>query len=173
MRLNPAWIFLLLVAVAVAFVISTLPALPGVVATHFGFDGAANGFASRDYYRSLILALLIGVPGVIVAIMTWLVKIYPASLNIPHRDYWLAPPRAVDTYAFLRGQGFRLGSLLVWLIAGTHWVVLEANKARPPHLPPGALRLVLLVFFAGIALWVAALWMRFRQLPEPPLGNDL
>ena len=173
MRLNPAWIFLLLMAVAVAFVVNTIPALPVLVATHFGFDGAPNGFATRDQYRIFILVLLIGLPALIAGTLIWLPKAYPTSLNIPHRDYWLAPQRASETYAFLRGHGFRLGSLLVWLIVGVHWLVLEANKTRPVHLPSGTLTLVLPLFLAGIALWIGALLMRFRKPPEPPFGRGL
>lgn len=51
MRLDPAWIFALVFAVAAIFIYRTVGALPPILAMHFNMQGNANGFARRDVYR--------------------------------------------------------------------------------------------------------------------------
>ena len=109
--------FLVILVVASAFVWLTSGDLPPVVASHFGPGGAANGFTSKSTYTAFMLALVIAVPALI-GFSAMFVRILPPRLiNLPNRDYWLAPERS-DGYARLAvldepGVCICLGSLHV------------------------------------------------------------
>ena len=54
-----------LLLVLAAFVWLSSSALPEVVASHFGANGAANGFMPRGMYVAILLALVLGVPSLL------------------------------------------------------------------------------------------------------------
>ncbi|RMF38033.1 MAG: DUF1648 domain-containing protein [Planctomycetota bacterium] len=92
------WLLLvLLTVVGVAMVVFQLPELPERVATHFDGAGRPNGFMSRQGHLATMVALLVGTP-ILFAGISALIRILPASLiNIPYRNYWLAPERREET----------------------------------------------------------------------------
>ncbi len=176
MRLNPAWIFVLVFTVAVVFIYRTIGALPPVIAVHFDMQGTANGFASRDVYRIALLFFLVALPGTVIAAFSLAGRRAPTQLKIPARDYWLAAERRDATLEFMSAHGFRLASLLAWFVAGIHWLTLDANRQLPPHLASRSLLIVLGLFFAGLALWIAAFQLRFRRprvKSDKPFGTSL
>ena len=103
--------FLVLV-IAATFVMLTSASLPPVVASHFVAGGAANGFTPRDIYVKLMLGLVIGLP-LLTALMGITSRIPARFVNLPHRDYWLAPERVDETFAYLRSQGSHFAILLM------------------------------------------------------------
>jgi hypothetical protein len=176
MRLNPAWIFVLVFTVAAVFIYRTIGALPPVIAVHFDLQGTANGFASRDGYRIALLAFLVALPGSVIAAFSLAGRRDPTRLKIPAKDFWLADERRDATLKFMSAHGFRLSSLLVWFVAGIHWLTLDTNRQSPPHLASRSLLIVLGLFFAGIALWIAAFQLRFRRprlKSDQPFGTSL
>jgi hypothetical protein len=84
-------------------------------------------------------------------------------INLPNRDYWLAPPRLNDSLDFLAAHGYRLGRLVIVLMTGLHYVVLVANRAEPPLLPYSWLMAILLGFVFALAMWVLVLYRRFPR----------
>ena len=57
MTIIPRVLFVALLVLGPAIIWATSGALPDRVATHFGHDGLANGWMSRDGYRAFMLAL--------------------------------------------------------------------------------------------------------------------
>jgi uncharacterized membrane protein len=79
-------LFALYVACAAAFVWVTSLGLPGLVASHFGAAGAANGYMTRTFYRMFMVAFVIGLP-VLMVFVTWhAVGSAKARLSLPNRD---------------------------------------------------------------------------------------
>ncbi len=145
------------------YLLTTTPSLPERVASHFGANGLANGYMSRDGYQVFILAFALGIPLFVVAMVGLLPRAFPAAINLPDRDYWLAPERREDTLGYLFGWACSLGSLLSLFIAAIHAAILVANAYEPPRLP-GTLFVILLVAFGvGMLVWVAALMSHFRR----------
>lgn len=151
MKSTSPWPSLILVlALAGGFVLYTAGALPAVVASHFVAGGAADGFMPHDAYVTLMLAVTVGLP-LLLAALTGLTRFLPPErINLPHRDYWLAPEREAQTLAYLASRGAGFAKLLAIFLAFVHWLVVRANSAQPPHFPEA-------LFFAGLAVFVAAL----------------
>jgi len=145
------------------YLLTTIPSLPERVASHFGASGMANGYMSRDGYRIFIIAFAVGAPLFVVAVVGLLPRAFPGAINLPDRDYWLAPERRDDTLGYLFGWACSLGSLLALFIAAIHSAVMVANAYEPPRLP-GTLFVILLVAFGvGMLVWVVALMSHFRR----------
>jgi hypothetical protein len=88
----------------------------------------------------------------------------PRRVNIPHRDYWLAPERRRATLSSLASHACWLGCLCAAFLAGMHYAILEANAAAPPRLPADLVWTLLIALLAGIALWIGTLYLRFRNV---------
>jgi len=162
MRSAPPALFLAAMAATVAFILATTPALPDRVGTHFGPGGLADGWMTRDGYRLYMLAFAVGFAGFIVAMVGVLPRLFPGAINVPNRAYWLAPARRGEATAFLLAHACLLGVLIEAMIAGVHWLVLEANAASPPRLATAPFVALLVAFLALVLVWIVALFRRFR-----------
>ena len=156
---------MLVLAAAAAFVWVTSGDLPPVVASHFGPGGVANGFMARGAYTALMLALVVAVPA-LVAWSTLLLGVLPTKLiNLPHRQYWLAPQRRAATLEALTALSLRFAFVLVVFLCFVHWLVVRANAVRPATLPETQLFVGLAVFAMATLLWLFILFRRFGRLP--------
>jgi hypothetical protein len=146
-----------------AYIVTTTPSLPDRVASHFGANNLANGYMTREGYRTFILAFAIGVPLFVVAMVGLLPRAFPGAVNIRDRDYWFAPERRESTLGYLLGWACSLGMLLTLFIAAIHAAVLVANAYEPPRLPALLFWIELAAFAIGMLVWVAAISHHFRQ----------
>jgi uncharacterized membrane protein len=143
------------------FVLHTAPSLPTTVASHFDAAGIPNSFMPRDGYIRFMLALGLGLPLISVAILA-LVFSYANTMNLPNRDYWLAPERIAGTRAFLLRRAAWFGVMMTLLMGLLHYLELNANAQVPAHLS-NTLFLGTLLAFAAVTLgWVVALTRKFR-----------
>lgn len=157
------WRFAFFVAVAAAFVVGTSSRLPPVVASHFGAPGLADGFMSQRFYVVFMLALLVGLPSLLVALTSWSLGRSNSRINLPHKEYWLAPERRGETVAYLRSSLMGFGAGLVSFLCYVHWLVVLANEQSPPRLANAWFVGGLLVFVMGLLVWLGSLRARFRR----------
>jgi uncharacterized membrane protein len=155
-------VFVTLMLFAIVFVTGTASDLPAVVASHFDAAGQPNAFMSRSGYVRFVLCLAIGLPVIVVAILSTIYS-RATDLKLPNREYWLAPQRLDRTRGFLVAHGVWFGSLLVALVCMVHWLELAANRQHPPHLSNQAFFAVLAAFLIATAAWVGALMFAFRR----------
>lgn len=153
----------LLVAALSAFVVITCRALPETVASHFSMDGTANGFMSRYAYTTMMLGVVVVLPVLMAFVPSALAKNGGAGLNIPHREYWLAPQRYGQTVAWLGFRSKLFAAVLAVFLAYMHGLVVLANTHVPAVLPRAAFYAGLAVFLVFIALWVGLFYARFGR----------
>ena len=166
MRYRPlAFLFVMLLIAVCAGVAGTSGALPERVASHFVAASLADGYMARNAYRIFMLAFGFGLPLLVVALIGWLPRRAPNLINIPNRDYWLAPERRVATLAALDACALWLGCLLIALAGGVHWLIIRANTVDPPRLDNGLFVTLLGAFVACLACWIFVLLRRFRKIP--------
>jgi uncharacterized membrane protein len=155
--------FLCFVALAALFVWHTGQALPERVASHFDGSGTANGFMPRTIYLRFMLALVVGLP----VVTTWATGASlnkpGARINLPNRDYWLAPERREQTLASLRA-GMRWFAVLLMMFLGyAHWLVVKANLAEPVTLNNSRFVTGLVIFMMAMLIWMKLFLGRFRH----------
>ena len=160
---NGSRLFALYVACAAAFVWVTSLRLPGLVASHFGASGDANGFMTRSFYMIFMVVFVIGLPALMVLVTWRAVGSAKARLSLPNRDYWLAPERRAETIAFLRVGVLWFGALLVTFLCYVHVLVVLANEAQPVHLAGSWFIGALVVYFVVLLVGVGMFLGRFRR----------
>lgn len=154
---------ILLLIIAAAFVFLTGNELPPTVASHFMVGGTANSFMPRSNYLGFVLALTVGLP-LALALLSTLSHFLPARfINLPDREYWLAPERREQTLAFLSNQGIYLAMLLAIFLCFVHWLVVLANAQQPAHFPESTLFASLPLFLIALAVWIGRFILHFKR----------
>jgi len=158
-------ILVLLALLGAIFVLLTIDQLPEQVGSHFASDGDPDGWMTRESYLGFILVFLLVYPVAIAFLIGFLPRVMPHWVNIPNRDYWLAPERREESVKFLSAQGAWFGCLLVLIVAGIHYAILVGNLSQPPTLPLSIFLTVLGAFLIGLISWLVVVLRRFRK-PE-------
>ncbi len=147
-----------------SFVCFTAAQLPDRVATHFGLGGVPNGWMTRGEHVQFTLLMGLVIPVFVVGLFAFLRRFH-GLLNIPHKDYWLAPERRQETMDFILRQGFRFAAMFIIFIAVIHWSILMANRHNPATLPGVHAAWIGGGFLAAAAVWVLAFFVRFLRKP--------
>ena len=158
-------LLLVTLLLAVVFVVATGGSLPPVVASHFIAGGVANGFMPRATYLRFMTALLVGLP-LLIALLSSVMAILPINrINLPNREYWLAPERRRDTLAYLRKHGIHFGFILTLFLCFVHWLVVRANAFSPPRFPESLFFIGVAAFLLALAVWLGGFIAHFRLRP--------
>ena len=137
--------------------------LPARMASHFDANGLPNAWMSKDQF-SILCAILAGLAAFIGFVPAFLIsKLPPAMLNLPNKDYWLAPARRKETVAFFqRWFAWFACAFLVFMV----WVmnlVFESNVSSRFRLPTGSFMFVLFGFLIFTAVWSVIMYRRFSK----------
>ena len=160
--LLPTGILLVLYLHLVAFVLDSAGRLPERVATHFDIAGRPNGWMSRDMATDFTLGVGLFLPALTISMMALTSRIPVSFVNIPNRDYWLAPERRRETGATLLRFGLWLSCLEVLLVTVMHGLIVTANnRADGVRLDGTGIAWALGGFAVGIAFWIVLLRRRF------------
>ncbi len=155
---------LLLPALAGVHIAYYYAALPDKMASHFGPSGQADGWMSKLSFAIFYL-VLVGVCSLLWAGMGWLLKKTPNDMiNLPHKEYWLAPERREQTLSRMAHQMSVFGIVTItFLIAVMHTTFL-ANLRGDGQLGP-----LFFVYFAGFMIFTA-IWtvqmVRGSKIPD-------
>jgi hypothetical protein len=147
-----------------AFVCFTSAQLPDRVATHFNASGIPNGWMTRGTHIEFTLIMGVVIPAFILGIFA-LVRRFHGLMNIPYKDYWLAPERRQQTLDFIQRQGFRFAAMFIVFVAGIHWSILCANRQAPAILSNTQVGWIAGAFTAAAALWVVVFIVHFFRKP--------
>src|SRR5437588_11310819 len=117
-----AWITIVLLHAAQT--IYYYPRLPAVVAQHFGAEGNPNGWAPREAFFLISWVVLLGISALLMVTPRLLRRVPVAMINLPNKDYWLAPERKEESLAFLQRGTEWVGVLTTgFLVVVTHLAI--------------------------------------------------
>ncbi|MBE2179768.1 MAG: DUF1648 domain-containing protein [Chthoniobacterales bacterium] len=145
--------------------------LPETIATHFDGNGKADGWTGRTSFTVCSLAMGFGVPVFVIGIM-YAVRFFPAKyLNVPNPDYWRSPENYRRACDFLFVSSLWFGSaFMLWQVLFLRLIV-EANRASPPHLDGGKVVLFTVPLLAFTFGWAVVLILRFLKTDGTGGGN--
>jgi hypothetical protein len=162
--LTPLATLALMLGASALWVDSLAGRLPDLVAVHFDAAGSANGFMTRDACRRFMLLMTLGAPTFVAVVTAGLPRILPAGmLNIPNRDYWMAPSRARDSVDYLSTRGIWFSCIFLAFLAGVDWMLVKANATRPALFPSTQFLWMLALFCCSIAVWARGMFRRFSR----------
>lgn len=164
MRKFPMALFGALLAAAAWRVSLLAGRLPEIVAVHFDASGNPNGFTTREGGRQFMLWFTLGAPAFIGIVTAFIPRLIPpAMINIPNRDYWLAPERAAESVNFLSEQGIWFACIFLVFLVWVDEILVNANSITPPAFPTGAFLGSMAILFAAIGIWAVRMFRRFSR----------
>jgi uncharacterized membrane protein len=94
------------------------PQLPERIASHFNFHGEPDAWMSKSGFFTFQFGLLAFVCGLFFCISYFLPKMPRSLINLPNKDYWLAPERRAETFRVLRDkiETFQIPLLILFVI---------------------------------------------------------
>lgn len=140
------------------------PKLPERMASHFGISGTANDWMSREAYLVLMAAAGLGMTALF-SLISWTMRTAPASaMNLPHKEYWLAPERRAATGDELVRRFVWFASMTLMFLLVVHLLVVQANNSEPARLS-NAIWVWLAVFLAFTVVWIVSMVRHFSRVP--------
>lgn len=166
---RPIFIFLLIVsALQCAYY---YPRLPGTVASHFDRAGYPNDWSSKALFFGIILAMTAMNAFVFLLMPRWFPRFSQDRMNLPHKNYWLAPERAEETHLYIQHQMLWFGVATTVLMIGVTQLAIEANLSTQPTLAPDAFWM-LMAYFGYVVIWLARFFTHFLAKPGAEVEND-
>ena len=162
----PQAVFALLVFLGFLQARNFANAMPGVMATHFGASGSANGWQTKGQFFFLEIVMLgvclfiaFGVPAIIAAAP-------PNLVNLPNKEFWLAPVRRDHTLAVFRIQLAWFACALLTFLIVVNQLVFNANQSVPRHLNGAQFTMAMFAFLGFVAIWTLRLIGYFSRTPS-------
>jgi hypothetical protein len=157
-------ILLLLVALNVGLCGYYFPVLPDRVASEFDLQGKEIKAMPKGTFMAFNGTLVVAMPAFLLLLGWGCTKLPNWMIDMPNRDYWLAPQRKPETAK-------RLFLFILWLAVGVEafltsilFFVFRANMGHPESmvLVP---YYCLSTFLAFVAVWCAWFMIKFKKLP--------
>lgn len=139
------------------------PQLPASMAVHFNAAGVPDRWSPKSEFLTtwILMTLLLG--GLFAGLRV-LVRFLPADyINMPRREYWLAPERAASTRAEVGDVVLALGGVILASIWALNHVILRANLRESPDLGLWPWVIMAMTLVAMAVLLLATLRKFFRS----------
>jgi uncharacterized membrane protein len=162
---RPRLILLVLVVAAAAQIVHYHPLMPARMASHFDGRGVANGWMSRDGFVAVYVFVLALMAAMFFALPKALAKLPPSMINLPHRDYWLAPERRAKTGEMIEAYMNECGNATLVFMLLVFQMAFTANLDATPRLSD-RIWYYLVIFMLYMAAWL----IRFIRVFKLPPG---
>lgn len=113
----PALVYFLLLILGLLEWVNAYSQLPSTMASHFAGDGTPNGWQPKETFFAFaaIIILITAIPAFFVT--RKICKLPPDKINLPNKEYWLAPEHREETWQFI-------GAFMGWFGCGLLFVLL-------------------------------------------------
>jgi uncharacterized membrane protein len=161
----PRSIFFAIIVIALAQAIYNFPLLPETVASHFNASGAANGWMPKPAFFAIYAVMIL-----VACVVQFLVPLSIASMpnarvNLPHKDYWLAPAQREGTMAYFKKSFAWFGCALLLLEVLAMGLAIQANFNSPPRVPAVYMLTLVGAFLLYTIVWVILMVRHFSTVP--------
>jgi hypothetical protein len=157
--------FIVALALGAGFVWWSSGMLPATVASHFVGGGVADAFLPRRRYVDFMLGLVIALPSLVFVAGRLASRLPVRFINLPHRQYWLAPERQAATLASLQSFATWAAYATLALLCVAHGFVVRAQLAQPPHLEQAPLVACLALYLIALFVGMLTVLGRFFRAP--------
>lgn len=164
----PKGLFLILAVCASIYFSHYYPLLPRVIASHFDRHGFANGWQTKQRFFEIFVGMTVLSAFLVFAIPA-IISVMPRQLiNLPNKEYWLAPGQRTASMQFLNAWLAWFGCALYGVIILTFDYAVQTNLHSPNGPNPMRLWYTLAVFAVFILIWTIRLFGRFSRVTGNP-----
>ena len=139
---------------------------PAQMAAHFNFQGTPDRFVTKEQFfgfqlqTALVVILTSILPKVLFLVLP------PERINMPNRDYWLAPERRAETVDRLSSFGAMLFGVILLVIQAGFELSVSANLQTPIFFQAQLMIPIMVASFILIGLMLFWLARSFRLPPS-------
>ena len=160
----PKTLFFAILAAGILQCLHDYPLLPNRLASHFSAAGNANGWMTKPQF--LLTYAVVILPAL--AAEFWLPRKIARTadnrLRLPNKEFWLAPERRAETFAYFENFFAWYGCAFLLLEVFAMGLAMRANFQSPPQLPTGPIMFAIVAFVLFNIAWVTATFRRFSKL---------
>ena len=162
--MRPGRLFYILVLLICAFEMTRLWSLmPEQMAAHFNIQGAPDRFVPKAQFfwlqlQTMLIVILVSLP-----IQILFLVIPPNIVNMPNREYWLAPERRRETMGRISDFGSTLFGVILLAIQAAFEISAYANLRTPILFDARLMGIVMMSALAVIVWMLMRLTSSFRQ----------
>ncbi len=159
-----AVVIVALLAVAAVQIAYYAPRLPETVASHFNAAGIPNSWEPKQLFLELYVVILLSVTAVYVLVPR-LIGILPVEMiNLPNKNYWLAPERHATTIEYFLDHFAIFGAGTLVLLVTMFQLCINANLLGQTNFPSVVAMLFAAAYLVFVVTWVTTLFLRFRRV---------
>jgi uncharacterized membrane protein len=159
----PRGFFFAILAAGLLQCLHDFPLLPERMASHFAASGDANGWMTKSQFLMTYTVILL--PALFLEF--WLHRRIAATpekrLNLPNKEYWLAPERRAETFAYFENFFAWYGCAFLLLEVFAMGLAMRANFQSPPRMSTVPIVSAIVAFVVFNALWIVAMLRRFSK----------
>jgi uncharacterized membrane protein len=156
-------LFVAIVLAAIAQCAHDFPLLPDRLASHFNAAGLPNGWMSKTQFLWVYALVLIPALAIEFWVSGKIASKRDAQLNLPNKEYWLAPERRAATFAYFESFCAWYGCAFLLVIAFAMGLAMRANFDSPPVLPTAPILMDVVGFFVFNIAAVILMLRRFSS----------
>jgi len=157
-------LFLALIAATLTQMVWFYPRLPARVASHFDAAGQVNAFMPKDAFFVIQLVVLGSMSFAFLLVPALIVRLPPGLINLPNKEYWLAPERRAHTAQRLQSYLVGFGNGMLFFLLLVFREAMHASLLPNPHLS-NRIWVFLVLLGAWCIYWTVRLVRAFR-LPD-------
>lgn len=157
------FILLSLISMSVLQIMYYYPLLPETVASHFDINGNPNGCSSKGPFIGTYIFVMLVMLFSFLALPA-LFKYMPFSLiNLPNKDYWLAPERKGETFQIIAEKMLSFGNATTLFLIITFQLAFEANLNTSCHFSSDTMVILFGGYILFAIVWTVTFIARFRK----------
>lgn len=135
---------------------------PDQMAAHFNVQGEPDRFVSKAEFfwfqaQTLLVIILVSLP-----LQVLFMVMPPSLINMPNREFWLAPERQDETIGRLNSFGAMLFGMVVLMIQAAFEISAYANLRTPIQFNAGLMGAIMVTGMVVIGLLLLQLMISFR-----------
>ena len=156
-------LFVAILAGGMAQCIHDFPMLPDRLASHFGVSGVPNGWMTKQQFFFAYALLVLPAAALELWVPRRIAKTGDARINLPHKDYWLAPERRTQTIERIIDQMLFIGGITLLLLDSVFFLTMKANLTSAPSLPGEWMWGMVIGFFVITIGWTISMIRSFKR----------
>lgn len=150
---SPRATLLLLLAVAVLQAGYYYPRLPDRIASHFDVAGRPNAASSKWEFLGVHVLMVGLLCAIFIALPAFIHRLPTALINLPRKDYWLAPERRTETLDRFRDQLTWVGCASILFTIAVLQLVFEFNLEEGKEFSASSIWILIGIFIVFLLAW--------------------
>jgi uncharacterized membrane protein len=159
----PKRLFFVILAAGLLQLFHDFPLLPERMASHFAASGYANGWMTKSQFLMTYAVILLPTLFLEFRLYRRIARTPDKKLNLPNKEYWLAPERRAETFAYFEIFFAWYGCAFLLLEIIAMGLAMRANFQSPPHMPTVPIVSAIVAFVVFNVACVVAMFRRFSQ----------